>query len=398
MPLPDNQKRIESIDVVRGIAMVIMALDHVRDFFHVTANVDDPLNLATTTPFLYFTRWITNFCAPAFIFLSGTSIYLQGLRKSRHKLSVFLLQRGLWLILVEVLIISFAWSFNPQYNYLFLQVIWAIGICMVIMGGLIYLPLKVNLALGLLLVFGHNLMDAPEAAPGFHAGFWWDLFHHGRFVPYTFVAGHSVLLVYPFVPWLGLMILGYCAGVYFSGKYSVAERRKILVIIGGCCMAAFVILRFMNSYGDPRGWHPQKDGLHSMYDFMNVNKYPPSLLFMLITIGPMLLLLAIVENYRNTFTETMRIFGRVAFFYYVLHIYLIHLLATFVFFGRGHTFEEAFAPGQSFPFRFIVPGEGFGLAIVYLVWILVVIALYPLCRWYNAYKTAHPGKRWLSYL
>jgi len=185
-----NQKRIESIDILRGIVMIIMALDHTRDYLHIASNTDDPLNLATTSPALFFTRWITHFCAPIFVFLSGTSAYLQGMRKSKKELSLFLIKRGLWLIFAEFVIIAFAWTFNPFFNLFPMQVIWAIGISMVILGFVIRLPYKVILAIGLMIVLGHNLLDIPEAAPNFKAGFWWDLFHHGHFVPYAIAPNH----------------------------------------------------------------------------------------------------------------------------------------------------------------------------------------------------------------
>lgn len=222
------QKRIESIDVLRGIVMVIMALDHTRDYFHIGANLDDPLNLATTTPALYFTRWITHFCAPLFVFLSGTSIYLQSLRKTKKELGVFLLKRGLWLIIAEWVIVAFAWTFNPQYNFIPFQVIWAIGISMFILGllMLIRLPYTIIFILGIVLVAGHNLLDIPEAAPGFKASFWWDLFHHGVFTLYPITGNNNAMLVYPFPAWTGLMMLGYCAGVLFTSSYSPEQRKK----------------------------------------------------------------------------------------------------------------------------------------------------------------------------
>src|SRR5688572_29695810 len=191
---PDLKKRIESIDILRGIVMVIMALDHVRDYFHITANTDNPLNSDTTIPELYFTRWITHFCAPVFVFLSGTSAYLQSLRKTKKELSSFLIKRGLWLILIELVVISFGWSFNPNYNFVFLQVIWAIGICMVLLGLLIWLPFRLILALGLLLLVGHNLLDIPESRPGFKGGFLWDLLHSARFAFYPYAPKHGVLI------------------------------------------------------------------------------------------------------------------------------------------------------------------------------------------------------------
>lgn len=392
-----TKSRIESIDILRGIVMVIMALDHVRDYFHITANTDDPLNLATTTPLLFFTRWITHFCAPIFVFLSGTSIYLQSLRKTKKELSLFLIKRGIWLIFVEIIIISFAWSFDPYYNLHFLQVIWAIGISMVILGLAIHLPFNIILAMGLVIIFCHNLLDIPESAPGFKSGFWWDLFHHGSFVTYPYAQNHSFLLVYPFVPWTGLMMLGYCIGIFFTPKFSVRHRRKILTSIGFAMILFFVVLRFINNYGDPVAWSSQKNSLFTFFSFVNVHKYPPSLLFMCLTIGTALLLLPLLEKIQNGFTNAIRIFGRVAFFYYVIHIYLIHLLSAFCFFARGHSFQEE-AGGEHFLVYFVASGEGYGLAVVYAVWIAVVIALYPLCKWYDTYKTNHPEKSWLSYL
>lgn len=397
-PLDLNQKRIESIDILRGIVMVIMALDHVRDFFHIAANVDNPLNLATTTPILYFTRWVTHFCAPVFVFLSGTSIYLQSLRKTKKELSAFLIKRGLWLIFVEFILISFALSFNPYYNLIFLQVIWAIGISMVILGLLVHLPFNFILILGLIIVFGHNLLDIPESAPGFKAGFWWDLLHSSRFTVYPYVQNHAVLIAYPFLPWTGLMILGYCTGTFFNLKFSPEQRRKTLRIIGIGLILLFVFVRFTNIYGDPVDWSSQKNSLYTGLSFFNLHKYPPSLLYLCITIGPALLFLAFIEKFQNGFTNAIGIYGRVAFFYYVIHFYLIHLLSAIAFLARGHSFQDATNTGNLFPFYFLAPGEGYSLAIVYGVWAAVVIALYPLCKWYDLYKTNHKEKWWLSYL
>ncbi|MEO5946255.1 MAG: heparan-alpha-glucosaminide N-acetyltransferase domain-containing protein [Chitinophagaceae bacterium] len=393
-------KRIESIDIIRGIAMVIMALDHTRDYFHISANLDDPLNLDTTSPALFFTRWITHFCAPIFVFLSGTSIYLQSLRKTKKELSAFLIKRGLWLIVVEIVIITFAWTFNPQYNRIPLQVIWAIGISMVILGLLILirLPYKAIFVLGIILVFSHNLLDIPESAPGFQASFWWDLFHHGVFSPYSFAPNHYAMLVYPFPAWLGVMMLGYCAGALFTTKFSPEQRKKILTSIGAGLILFFIALRFTNVYGDPVDWTTQKSGFYTFLSFLNVDKYPPSLLYLCITIGPALLLLAYMEKIKNSFTNAMVVFGRTAFFYYILHIYLIHLVAAICFFARGHTMEDAKNVGEKFPFLFVAPGEGYNLWVVYGVWLAVVIALYPLCKRYDKYKTNHKEKWWLSYL
>ncbi len=390
--------RIESIDVLRGIVMIIMALDHVRDYFHITANLDDPLNLETTTTALYFTRWITHFCAPVFVFLSGTSIYLQSLRKTKKELSRFLISRGLWLICVEFIIVSLAWSFNPFYNILFFQVIWAIGISMFILGFLIYLPYKILLILGLIIVLGHNALDFIEASPGFKPNIWWDLLHSGHFAIHSYLPGRYVFIVYPFVPWLGVMILGYCLGIIYTEKFTTVLRKKILSLAGIGIILFFILLRYLNVYGDPQQWTVQTDFYHSLLSFLNVNKYPPSLLFVCITLGPAFLVLSYIETIKNGLTDRIQIFGRVAFFYYILHLYLIHILATISFFAKGHTMEEATQTGSKFPFFFVIPGEGYGLGVVYLVWIVVIVMLYPLCKWYNTYKSKHKDNKWLSYL
>lgn len=393
-----TKTRIESIDIVRGLAMIIMALDHVRDFFHITAFTDDPLNLATTTPLLYFTRWITHFCAPIFVFLSGTSIYLQSLRKSKKELSIFLIKRGLWLIFVEFVIISFSWSFDPFYHFIYLQVIWAIGISMVILGLLIHLPYKLILALGLIIVFGHNLLDIPEAAPEFKAGFWWELLHHSNWSDVAVTTNHHVIIIYPFVAWTGVMMLGYCAGIFFTPKFSVSQRQKIIMQLGIGLIVLFVVLRFLNVYGDPFPWSSQKDSFTTFLSFMKIHKYPPSLLYLCITIGPALLLLSFIENIKNRFTNMLVVFGRTAFFYYILHFFLIHILLAIAFYAQGNTTQQAMDSMQKLPFLFAIPDQGFGLAMVYAVWMFVIVALYPLCKWYDRYKTSHKEKWWLSYL
>lgn len=389
-------KRIESIDMVRGLVMVIMALDHVRDFFHISAGVDDPMNLATTTPALFFTRWITHFCAPVFIFLSGTSIYLQSLRKTRQELSTFLLKRGLWLIIVEVTLVTFAWTFNPFYNSIALQVIWTIGISMLLMGLLLRIGANFNtfLALGFLIVVGHNLLDIPEAAPGFESNFWWDLLHRGSFAAYAFAPDHVAVLIYPFPAWTGVMMLGYCLGRWFAPDYTAERRRKQLFQTGIAVMLFFIALRATNLYGDPVDWTVQKNGLYTFFSFIDTAKYPPSLLYLCMTLGPALLLLAFIEKRKNQVTDALVVFGRTAFFYYILHLYLIHLLATIRFFAGGHELREGF---QSF-FLFVIPGEGYELPGVYGVWLLVVAILYPICRSYDRFKTRRREITWLSYL
>jgi uncharacterized membrane protein len=388
-------RRIDSIDVLRGLVMVIMALDHVRDYFHQSAN---PLDLATTTPLLFFTRWITHFCAPVFVFLSGTSIYLQSLRKTKKVLQSFLIKRGLWLIFIEIVVISFAWTFNPHYHIIILQVIWAIGISMVLLGLLARLPFNVILVIGFIIVFGHNLLDIPESAPGFVPGFWWDLLHHGFFARYPIGQSHVLLILYPFVPWVGLMMLGYCTGIFFSPKFTVSQRRKILNRIGIGLIVLFIIVRFINVYGDPQPWHTQKNGLFTFLSFINVQKYPPSLMYMCIMMGPAFLLLSLFEKIKNGFTEAIKVYGRVPFFYYVIHLYVIHLVSAAFVLIKGHSLAEATTIHGGMPFYFLAAKDGYSLLVVYIIWIGVVIALFPLCKWYDRYKTSHREKWWLSYL
>lgn len=389
--------RIESIDVLRGIVMVIMALDHTRDFFHPTAWTDDPLNLATTTPALYFTRWVTHFCAPIFVLLSGTSIYLQSLRKSKAELSTFLLKRGLWLVVAEVLIVSLGLSFLP-YNFILLQVIWAIGVSMVLMAAVIRLPFRAILLLGLVIVLGHNALDSMEAAPDFKPGLWWELLHHARDPVFFYAENRAVVIGYPLFPWPGVMMLGYCLGRLFTSDFPAPRRRQWLLVLGAGLLLLFVVLRFTNIYGDPYPWSVQKDGLFTFFSFIKVQKYPPSLLYLCVTVGPGLLALAALENVRNGLTNILKTYGRTAFFYYLVHWYVLHTLVLIFFFVSGHTMADAMTSLGTIPVLGVLPGEGYPLPVVYALWFAVVASLYPLCRWYDAYKSSHKEKWWLSYL
>ena len=402
--------RIQSIDVLRGIVMVIMALDHTRDFFHkIIVNTGaelalDPTNMETTTPELFFTRWITHFCAPIFVFLTGTSAWLMGQRKSRKELSLFLIKRGFWLILVELIIISLAWTFNPLYNFFIFQVIWAIGISMIILGLLVNLSLKVILGLGLIIVFGHNLLDFPSINTGLKGGFLADLVYFSNFSFYafdptgenSFLASRGLMIVYAFLPWTGLMLLGYSFGKLYGKGFDPLRRKKILLIMGSVLIGLFFILRVINVYGDPLPWSEQPRGLRiTILSFLNANKYPASLIFICMTIGPGMILLALLENWKNWFTRIMNVFGRVPLFYYILHFYLLHILVVIVFYLSGYGAKDIVTPNN--PFLFKPPDFGFPLWGVYMVWLFVVIVLYPLCKRYDQYKSTHK-KWWLSYL
>jgi len=391
--LLQNQKRITSVDLLRGIIMIIMALDHTRDFFHFDAQTGSPLDLTTTTPILFFTRWVTHFCAPVFVFLSGTSAFLQSARKSKKELSIFLITRGLWLILAEVTIVNLLLTFDINFSFIALEVIWAIGISMVILGLMIWLPFEIILAVGLLIVLGHNALDFYEKDQTTPFSATYDLIHRQGFHPLS--KNHQLLILYPFLPWAGLMMLGYCLGKVLRNN-DAAYRKRSLIIAGMSTIALFIILRFINVYGDPAPWSPQPTVFYTFLSFINSSKYPPSLFFMCMTIGPALLLMAWWDEIQNGFTKIVSVYGRVPFFYFLAHLFVIHLFSAVTYFMRGHSLAEGVNPAAFI--KFIEPGEGFQLKYVYLVWLAIVIALYPLCKWYDGYKTNHKERRWLSYL
>jgi uncharacterized membrane protein len=396
-----NRSRVQSIDIFRGLVMVIMALDHARDYFHRTeamgsALATSPTDLATTTPFLFFTRWITHFCAPVFVFLAGTSVFLMGQKKTKKELSIFLIKRGIWLVLVEILIVSLAWSLNPLYNVLFLQVIWVIGISMILLGVLVYLPVQVILAIGLLIVFGHNILDYPSINANIKGGFWGDLLYFTHFDIYTFAENHSALLIYAIIPWAGIMFLGFGFGLLYRQRVDVLSRKRILVLLGLLTVLLFFVLRYLNIYGDPVPWSVQPRGAtFTFLSFFNLNKYPPSLLFVCMTIGPSFLVLAFLESTENRLAGIMNVFGRVPMLYYVAHLYLLRIIGVIFFYLTGFTSKDIHTTNSPFLFR---PEEfGFPLWGVYLIWIVVVVILYPLCKKYNRYKSTH-RKWWLSYV
>lgn len=392
--LPRTTYRVDSIDFLRGLVMIIMALDHTRDFFHVTAFTDNPLNLATTTPVLFLTRWITHFCAPVFVFLAGTSAFFQHKRKSTKELSRFLISRGLWLVFIEVAVINFAVFFDPSYSTIGLQTIWAIGISMIILGLAIWLPFKVVFSIGLLIVLGHNTLDFYETNHTGNFSAAYSLLHRPGF--YSLGNGRSLLILYPFLPWAGLMMLGYCFGKFFT-IFEGKKQRKVLTQLGFGLIVFFIVLRASNLYGDAQHWSIQKNALYTVFSFIDTVKYPPSLLYMCMTVGPAILLVAWMDSVKNSFTRFVTVFGRVPFFYYVLHFFLIHLLSMGAFFSRGHSFAEGIQTSPDAPFNFLIAGEGYSLLVVYAVWLFVVLSLYPLCRWFSRYKQTH-RQWWLSYL
>ena len=401
-----KRNRIDSIDLLRGIVMVLMMLDHTRDFVHNAALQFDPSDLSRTNVALFFTRWITHFCAPVFVFLAGTGAYLQLARgKSRADLSRFLVTRGIWLIVLEVTLVRLGVTFSFDVRMLaFLQVIWVIGVSMIVLAALISLPVKVVGGFGLAMIALHNLFDGYRVTgwrgpgtpvPGFGEKIW--ILLHQAFEPFPIVGFPSpvVIVIYPLVPWIGVMAAGYAFGRLY--ELDAQRRRRLLVIIGGVATALFIILRAINSYGDPVEWTTQKNAVFTFLSFLNTTKYPPSLLFLLMTLGPSLLALAAFETGtgRGRVREFFVTFGRVPLFFYLLQWFTAHIISVVLHLAFGKPVARLFQ--TPIDWTGPVPDMGFNLAVVYACWIGGVLLLYPLCKWFAGVKQRRKDW-WLSYL
>ena len=388
-----KEKRIDSIDLLRGIVMVIMALDHVRDYFHADAFLYDPLDLTQTSVLLFFTRWITHYCAPVFVFLAGTSAFLVGHRKGKRELSAFLLKRGLWLVFLELTIVNFAWFFNIHFTLVLLVVIWALGVSMIVLAGLIHLPKKLILAVGFVLVAGHNTLDAVHVSGSDWKAVGWALLHEFSFFDYK---SFDLFIGYPLLAWIGVMALGYCFGSLYLLEASV--RKKMLLQLGSAAIILFVVIRALNIYGDPVPWSSQDSAVKTFLSFINAAKYPPSLVYVLMTLGPSILFLAFAEGRSGKIKQAFITVGRVPMFYYLLHLYLIHVLAILAAVLTGYGVGPMINFETWVTMNPALKGYGFNLWVVYGVWIFVVVTLYPLCRWFDGYKRDHRHIWWLSYL
>jgi uncharacterized membrane protein len=378
--------RIESIDIVRGVVMILMAIDHTRDFLGTGIN---PVNLDRTTIPLFFTRWITHFCAPTFCLLTGTGAFLAGRRKSAAQLSRFLFTRGLWLIFLELVVCrGFGWQFNFDYHVTMLIVLWSLGWSMIVLSALVYLPPAAITTFGVVMIATHNLLDSVPWTNWF-----WSILH----VPNVLFDSprFTVVEVYPLIPWVGVAAAGYGLGQIYD--WPSDRRRPFLLRMGFGLTLAFVVLRAINVYGDPLRWSAQKSGAFTVLSFLNTTKYPPSLLFLLMTLGPALLFLWAVDAATPRWLRPALIFGKVPMFYFLLHVPLIHLIAIAVCYARYGQIHWMFESPDlnSFPVTF-PPGWGYSLPIVYLVWIVVVVTLYPVCRWFAGVRQRH-SDTWLSY-
>jgi len=389
--VPVARARVESIDLLRGIIIVIMALDHVHDFFG--ALDASPTNLATTTAPLFFTRWITHFCAPVFFLLTGTGAYLALQRMTKAGLSRFLITRGLWLIVLEVVVMRFALQFNVDYQVTLLTVLWALGWAMIVLAALIHLPMWALVVLAMAMVAGHDLFDGVQASAFGALAPLWSILHAPGFVA---TGRHVVFVAYPLVPWLGVTALGYALGQCY--RWEAARRRAWLLQLGVGLSVGFVLLRLLNVYGDPSPWSTQRSPLWTLLSFIDTQKYPPSLLFLLMTLGPALLLLRALDAGTPGWLRPALVIGKVPLFFYVLHFYLIHLLALAACFLRYGDVRGMFRSPDLGHFPFTAPpGWDAGLPAIYVLWACVVLALYPLCRWYAGVKRRRRDW-WLSYL
>jgi uncharacterized membrane protein len=378
--------RLDSIDLLRGLVMVLMALDHTRDFF--AAGGPNPRDI--TDPALFLTRWVTHFCAPTFIFLAGVSAFLYGERgRSVRQVSLFLLTRGLWLILIELTLMRVCWTFSFHINVFVMQVIWVTGASMVVLAGLVHLPRWAIATVGLAMIAGHNLLDGIDAEDLGNAAWLWTLLHQPGLIE---VAPHIKLFVlYNLVPWSGVMAAGYALGPVF--RLDPASRRSFLIRTGAAVTAGFVVLRATNLYGDPAAWSVQASVLRTLLSFVDCEKYPPSLLFLMMTLGPALILLALFERAHGAIAGAITTFGRVPFFFYVVHVAFIHALAV------GFAWITVGDIGWMFGSSLSQKPASYGLNLlgVYAVWLCVVAALYPPCRAFAAVKQRR-REWWWSYL
>lgn len=368
--------------------MVLMALDHTRDYFYQSSSVLSITDPEYATFPVYITRWVTHFCAPTFSFLAGISVFLLGKRKTKTDLSIFLLKRGLWLILLELTVIAFAWYFDIRFRNIDLAVIWCLGISMIFLAAFIHLPNGVILFLSCLLIFGHNLLDSVH----FEGSALWGVLHELSHVKLSDT--HTLNIIYPILPWVGVMSLGYYFGSFYKLTVEMATRKRLFNTIGILAAALFLLVRWSNVYGDPSLWKHYVTFGRTAMSFFNVTKYPPSLLYLLATLSGAFLFLANSEKWKGRAVDFFCVFGRVPFFYYILHLYLIRILASLAAELTGYGWELMVQT----QFDIDLKDFGFNLGVVYAIWAGIVLVLYPVCRKFDAYKQSHREHWWLSYL
>ena len=394
-PAPRVVARVQAIDIMRGGVMVIMALDHTRDYVHAAAMAFPPEDLTRTTPAIFFTRWITHVCAPVFMFSAGVSAYLRLERGgTKAELSRFLWTRGLWLIVLEFTVVRAGFFFDLTFNPSFLLVFWALGMGMIALAALVHLPYRVLAVLSVVMIALHNLFDGVTPAQLGAYGWVWQLLH----APGLLTTGPPLMIVaYPLVPWIGVMAAGFCFGRVY--RLPPERRRTLLIGSGLALVAAFVVVRGLNIYGDPRPWAVQSEPIYTWLSFLNASKYPPSLAFLLMTLGPAILALGLIDGLRLSERHPFVVFGRVPLFYFVLHIPLIHALAIALTWLRYGSAPFLFLPPPTLgtPRDVFPPDYGWELWVTYALWAVVVTALYPACLWFARLR-ARRRDWWLSYL
>jgi uncharacterized membrane protein len=389
----NTMKRIASIDITRGIVMVIMALDHVRDFMHVSSMTQSPTNLETTNAILFMTRWITHFCAPTFVFLSGVSAYISFKRNNNFAESrQFLLKRGIWLVILEFTFINFALWFDIHFRFEIMEVIAAIGLSFVVLSLFLKLPSRTIGIIGIVLIFSHDLLQGITVPSNPIVVFLSSVLFKPDLLPIS--ASFSAYTAYPLIPWLGIMLTGFACGELF--ELSAEKRSMTFLRIGLTVLIMFTVLRFINIYGDPLKWSVQKSSLFTFLSFINTIKYPVSLLFTLLFVGLTSLVLSITEKINGKLAGILSVFGKVPLFYFVIHLYIIHSMMFIMLFLQGFKVNDllfgAFNNGRP------KAGGGVGLVVIYVIWVSVVVVLYPLCKWYGNYKSEHRKNKLLRYL
>lgn len=372
--------RIVSIDALRGLVILLMLVDHTREFFFRHVPISDPLDVEATTPALFFTRLSAHLCAPVFVLLAGVGAWLHAApRGGARAASDFLWKRGLFLVVLELTVVSFAWSFELLPDRFFLQVIWAIGMSMLALAALAHLPRGWLIAVGLALVLGHNLLDGVHVAPGGPLHVLWAVLHERTLLPLPW--GGDVRTSYPLLPWVGVIALGYGIGPWFARGVEPAWRQRTLVVSGAVALLGFVALRAVNVYGDPTPWQAGGDGLHTVMGFLNLTKYPPSADFLLLTLGVGALLLAAFEKLPVRTMAVLAVFGSVPMFFYLLHLYLLHAINRI---AASATGAEGLAT---------LPD----VASLWLVAAVVAVPCWFACRWFGGVKRAS-GAWWMRYL
>ena len=386
------KNRIDSIDSLKGVVLIIMALDHSREFLHASNFlIEDPNTLFHSSIPIFLTRWITKFCAPAFSFLAGTAAYFISLKKSKSELSRFLVSRGIWLIFVEMVIINYAWFSDLHFRTFGFYVIWVLGVSMIALAAIIHLPKKIILIFSLVLIFGHNLLDNVH----FNNNIVWAIFHE-KGVFKTFF-GRSIIVLYPIIPWVAVMSLGYYFGIFYEKNYDKSKRIILFNSLGIICLIGFLLLRYINIYGDPINWRIDPTLESKVISFFHVYKYPPSLLFLMMTFSGIFLFLANTETLNIKVVSFFSAYGKVPFFYYIIHLYIIHGISSFLILIPKITgIHYSLSPF----FVYIESEKAIKLTLVgvYIVWLCLILVLYPLCKKFGSYKQSNPDKVWLKYL